>query len=48
LTGLPKDSVANVSEILTLDKQLLTERKGKLPQAQLHLVLCGIDVVLGR
>jgi mRNA interferase MazF len=48
LTGLPKDSVANVSQIVTLDKTLLTQRVGKLPQAKLHLVLAGIDVVLGR
>jgi mRNA interferase MazF len=47
LTGLPKDSVANVSQILTLDKQLLTARVGKLPRPKLELVLSGIDVVLG-
>lgn len=48
LTGLPKDSVANVSQIVSLDKTLLTERTGKLPRAQLNIVLSGIDVVLGR
>jgi mRNA interferase MazF len=48
LTGLPKESVANVSQIVTLDKTLLTERVGKLPRAKLHLVLAGIDVILGR
>ena len=48
LTGLPKDSVANVSQMVSLDKTLLTERAGKLPRAQLGLVLSGIDVVLGR
>jgi mRNA interferase MazF len=48
LTGLTKDSVANVSQILTLDKDLLTERTGKLPQAKFDLLLAGIDVVLGR
>jgi mRNA interferase MazF len=48
LTGLPKDSVANVSQIVTLDKALLTDRTGKLPRAHLGLVLAGIDVVLGR
>jgi mRNA interferase MazF len=47
-TGLPKDSVANVSQIVTLDKEELTERVGKLPKAKLELVLSGIDVVLGR
>jgi len=48
LTGLPKDSVANVSQILTLDRDLLTERVGKLPRAKLELLLAGIDLVLGR
>lgn len=48
LTGLPKDSAANVSQIVTLDKNTLTERVGKLSQKQLKLVLVGIDVVLGR
>ena len=48
VTGLPKDSVANVSQIVTLDRAELSERVGKLPRAKLELVLSGIDVVLGR
>ncbi len=48
LTGLPKDSVANVSQIVTLDKDLLTEQTGKLSRAKQELILAGIDVVLGR
>jgi mRNA interferase MazF len=48
LTGLPKESVANVSQIVTLDRTLLTDRLGKLPRTKLGLVLSGIDVVLGR
>jgi mRNA interferase MazF len=47
-TGLPKDSVANVSQIVTLDRSELSERVGKLARAKLELVLSGIDVVLGR
>ena len=47
-TGLPKDSVANVSQILTVDRSLLTERAGKPPRALLEEVLAGIDVILGR
>ena len=47
-TGLPKDSVANVSQIMTLDKGALTERVGKLPKRKFELILAGIDVVLGR
>lgn len=48
LTGLPKDSVANVSQLVALDKNLLTERTGKLSRAKIDLLLSGIDVVLGR
>jgi mRNA interferase MazF len=48
LTGLPKDSVANVSQIVAVDKDFLTERAGKLPRQKLELLLSGIDVVLGR
>ena len=46
LTGLPKDSVANVSQIVTVGQDLLTERVGKLPRAKLELLFKGIDVVL--
>lgn len=48
VTGLPKESVANVSQVVTLDKADLTERTGKLSRAKLDLVLSGLDVVLGR
>jgi len=47
-TGLPQDSVANVSLISALDKAQLTERTGKLARRQLEAVLAGIDVALGR
>ncbi len=47
VSGLPKDSVANVSQIVTLDKASLTDRVGKLPRAKLELVLLGIDAMLG-
>jgi mRNA interferase MazF len=48
VTGLPKDSVANVSQVLTLDRDLFTERVGKLPRAKVELLFAGIDIVLGR
>ena len=48
LTGLPNDSVANVSQLVTLDRRALIERVGVLPDDKLELVLFGIDVVLGR
>lgn len=48
VTGLARESVANVSQMVTVDKAQLTERVGKLPTAKLELILDGIDVVLGR
>lgn len=47
-TGLPKDSVANVSQIITIDRDLLSDRVGQLLDGDLQLVLAGIDIVLGR
>ncbi len=47
-TGLPKDSVANVSQMVALDKSMLTERVCKLSRAKIESVLAGIDLVLGR
>jgi mRNA interferase MazF len=48
ITGLPKSSVANVSLVVSVDKDLLSERVGKLSPSHLNLVLAGIDTVLGR
>lgn len=48
VTGLPQDSVANVSQIVALDRDLLTELVGKLPRAKRELLIAGIDVILGR
>ena len=47
-SGLPKDSVANASQISTIDRALLTERVGKLLPRKLAQVQSGIDVILGR
>jgi mRNA interferase MazF len=48
VTGLPKESVANVSLIVAIDRRQMTECVGKLPRRQLELVLAGIDTILGR
>ena len=48
MTGLPRDSVANVSQLVALDRTLLEERVGRISQAKIELLLAGIDVVLGR
>jgi mRNA interferase MazF len=46
--GLPKDSVANVSQLVTLDRSVFSEHVAHLPETLLQLILAGIDVVLGR
>jgi mRNA interferase MazF len=48
MTGLPKDSVANVSQITAIDRSTLTERAGRVPAEKLSLILKGIDLILGR
>jgi mRNA interferase MazF len=47
-TGLNKDSVANVSLLMALDKEQLTERVGRVSQKHLDLLHSGIDIILGR
>lgn len=48
VTGLPRESVANVSQIVVVDKTLLAERVGKLSKSKLELLLAGFDIVLDR
>ncbi len=45
-TGLTKDSVANVSQILTLDEQSLSEEIGELDKATMRQIDEGIKLVL--
>jgi mRNA interferase MazF len=47
-TGLDRESVANVSLIVSINKSVLTELVGRLPHKHIAAVLAGIDVVLGR
>ncbi len=47
-TGLSKDSVANVSLIVALDRSQLRERVGRVSRRQLELLFAGLDLVLGR
>jgi mRNA interferase MazF len=46
-TGLPKDSVANVSQVLTVDKSFLTEKAGKLRKQDLQKIESGLRLVMG-
>jgi mRNA interferase MazF len=45
-SSLPRDSVANVSQVLTIDRELLTERAGHLPASLLRQVDDGLRTVL--
>jgi mRNA interferase MazF len=47
LTGLPSDSVANVSQLLAIDKNLLTEIAGAIPPRLLLGVENGLRLILG-
>ena len=44
--GLPRDSVVNVSQILTLDRSFLTEHAGTLPPRLQRSVDDGLRMVL--
>jgi len=47
-SGLPKDSVANASQIVAIDRIFLRERVVRLGARHLAQILHAIDVVLGR
>ena len=46
-TGLPRDSVINVSQTATLNKTRLTQRIGKLPAPVMRQVEEGLRLLLG-
>ncbi len=45
-SGLPRDSVANVAQVLTVDKTLLTDFVGTLPKTLLQQIEAGLKLVL--
>ncbi|MCP4424131.1 MAG: type II toxin-antitoxin system PemK/MazF family toxin [Chloroflexi bacterium] len=45
-TGLSKDSVANVSQVVTVDRAFLTERIGQLTSGQIQQIEEGLRLVL--
>lgn len=47
-TGLDRDSVANVSQLVTLDKRQLVERVGRVSQKQLKAIFSGVDLIMGQ
>jgi len=46
-TGLDKESVVDVSQLLTIDRELLGERIGALPPDRLRAVDKGLRLALG-
>lgn len=46
ITGLPKDSVANVTQVVTLDEEYLAERIGRVPPKVMAHVDAGLKLVL--
>jgi mRNA interferase MazF len=46
-TGLSKESVANVSQIITIDKQFLVEKIGELDNSTMQELDEGMRLVLG-
>ena len=46
ITGLSKDSVANVSQIVTIDKYFLTDRIGSLPAGIMRRIDNGLRLTL--
>jgi mRNA interferase MazF len=45
-SSLPHDSVINVSQLITLDKSVLTEKVSRLPAESFREVEAGIKLVL--
>lgn len=46
-SGLPQDSVANVSQLITIDRDFLLERAGRLRGQPLGDLESGLRLVLG-
>jgi len=46
VSGLPKDSVVNVSQVVTLDKSALSERVASLPAEVMAEIAVGLRLVL--
>ena len=45
-TGLPKDSVANVSQVITIDKSFLVEKCGRVPSSLMKAIDEGLRLSL--
>lgn len=47
LSGLPKDSVVNVSQLSTLDRSQFTKKAGHIPPSLMRSIDEGLRLVLG-
>lgn len=45
-SGLPRESIVNVSQVITLDRTFLTERVGRIPPAKQREVDAGLRLAL--
>jgi len=46
-SGLGKETVANVAQVLTLERRQVRETPGRLPTVVLQAVAAGLELVLG-
>lgn len=46
-SGLPRDSVLNLSQVLSVDKSFLTERVGALSARNIAVMDAGLKLVIG-
>lgn len=47
-TGLDRDSVANITQMQTVDRGFLRDPSGRLAPSKVQAILRGIDIMLGR
>jgi len=45
-TGLPRNSVINISQLITIDKSFLMDKTGKFTNKQIELLNDGLKLVL--
>lgn len=45
-SGLPRDSIANVSQVVTLDRDFLAEKTGRIPPRTMAKVDAGLRLAL--
>jgi mRNA interferase MazF len=46
MSGLPRDSVANISQLVTIDKSYLREKTGHVPKGVMAEIAEGLKLVL--